>query len=104
VAVRFRFYSGPPIVSNVHQVHEAPRARRQPGEGVSAASPKLLPFTASGGKQRNALRSMTLVLTDVLRPCLPCQPAAGRRHRRVPQLPRFLLKLPSVHPSGEGCQ
>ena len=53
------------IAHNVHQVHEAPRARRQPGEGVSTASPKLLPFTACGGKQRNALRCMNLVLGAV---------------------------------------
>ena len=52
------------IDANVHQVHEAPRARRQPGEGVSTAFPKLLPFTACGGKQRNAVRGMNLVLSD----------------------------------------
>ena len=50
------------IAYNVHQVHEAPRARRQPGEGVSAAFPKLLPFMACGGQRRNAVRGMNLVL------------------------------------------
>ena len=52
---------------NVHQVHEAPRAHRQVSEGVSTAFPKLLPFTACGGKQRNALRGMNLVLYAVRR-------------------------------------
>ena len=58
------------LSDNVHQVHEAPGARRQPGEGVSTALPKLLPFKACGGKQRNALRGMNLVLSDGQCACL----------------------------------
>jgi len=38
----------------------------QPGEEVSNALPELLSFNACGGQQRNALRSMNLVLDGVV--------------------------------------
>ena len=82
---------------NVHQVHEAPGAHRQVSEGVSTAFPKLLPFTACGGKQRNALRGMNLVLYDVLRSWLPYEcPAVAAGY--------FLSVLPWRSPSvGTSC-
>jgi len=55
------------ISANVHQVHEARGARRQPGEGVSTAPPKLRLSWAAVASGRRP-RSMNLVFSDVLRP------------------------------------
>jgi hypothetical protein len=55
-------------------------------EGVSTALPKLLPFIGCGGKQRNALRGMNLVLADV-DPCISCAFATCWVHAPMEELP-----------------